>query len=240
MTQYYSIHAVCQLTSLSIRTLHYYDEINLLNSSCRSRGKHRLYSEKALIRLQQIIILKQVGFSLSQIKKILDEDHTNPSSLFKMQLTFLKHQAKKIKKAIRLLEFMTNQYESQQSFDWEIIIKIIQTIQSQKNKTNEWYTEYLTKNEIKTLHPFLKTRTKKWKILFDDLKKTIHVNPNNDQAKKIASKWAELAKKTYHDHPILMKKLWKGYQAGIIPDIPSDPKVTRYLSSVFNELFKKP
>ena len=57
---------------LSIRTLHYYDQVGLLAPSQHTKAGHRLYSEGDIIRLQQIVSLRQLGFALSEIRDCLD------------------------------------------------------------------------------------------------------------------------------------------------------------------------
>ena len=59
------------LAHVSVRTLHYYDKIDLLKPSIRQSNNYRFYSEKDLLRLQQIVALKFFGFDLEQIRLIL-------------------------------------------------------------------------------------------------------------------------------------------------------------------------
>ncbi len=63
------VRAVSILTGVSIRTLHYYDEIGLLNPQERSRAGYRLYSEEDIFKLQQILIQRELGFPLEDIRR---------------------------------------------------------------------------------------------------------------------------------------------------------------------------
>ena len=67
----YSIKKLCQAAGVSVRTLHYYDEIGLLKPKYRTAKGHRLYSENEVLLLQQIVTLKFIGLSLDQIQKHL-------------------------------------------------------------------------------------------------------------------------------------------------------------------------
>lgn len=69
----YSIGQLSKETGVTVRTLDYYDEINLLNPSSTTEGGHRLYAEDDVLRLQQVLAMKYMGFSLEQIKEKLDE-----------------------------------------------------------------------------------------------------------------------------------------------------------------------
>ena len=61
------------LTGVSIRTLHYYDEIGLLRPASVTDSGYRLYGQQELERLQQILFLRELRFSLKEIAQILDD-----------------------------------------------------------------------------------------------------------------------------------------------------------------------
>lgn len=69
----YRVKDVAQIAGVSIRTLHHYDEIGLLIPQARSSGGYRLYSDDDLLRLQQILIGRELGLSLEQIRRSLDD-----------------------------------------------------------------------------------------------------------------------------------------------------------------------
>ena len=59
-------------TGLTVRTLHHYDEIGLLKPSLHTESGHRLYTAGDVARLQQVISLRQLGFSLEEVRDCLD------------------------------------------------------------------------------------------------------------------------------------------------------------------------
>jgi MerR family transcriptional regulator, repressor of the yfmOP operon len=75
MATFYQIGEVCQITGLTPRALHYYDEIGLLVPSERLAGGHRLYTAADVGRIKKIKDLKGLlGLSLGEIKRIMDAD----------------------------------------------------------------------------------------------------------------------------------------------------------------------
>lgn len=66
-----TVHEVAELTGITNRTLHYYDEIGLLSPSIVTETKYRIYTEDDLGRLQEILFFKEIGFSLKEIKLLL-------------------------------------------------------------------------------------------------------------------------------------------------------------------------
>lgn len=71
----YSVKKLAKLAGVSVRTLHLYDKIGLLKPSVRTAARYRLYGEKELLRLQQILFYRELDFPLKDICTILD----NPS-----------------------------------------------------------------------------------------------------------------------------------------------------------------
>ncbi len=69
----YTIKQLALLAKVSPRTLHYYDEIKLLIPTEKTPKGYRVYVHKDLLRLQQIMLYKELGFSLTDIQKILDD-----------------------------------------------------------------------------------------------------------------------------------------------------------------------
>lgn len=68
----YTVKQLSDLAGVTVRTLHYYDEIDLLKPSKISENGYRHYDDEALIRLQQILFYREMGLELLAIKEILD------------------------------------------------------------------------------------------------------------------------------------------------------------------------
>ena len=58
---------------VSVRALHHWDETGLVRPSQRSDAGYRLYSETDIMRIQQVLVYRQTGMSLADIKAVLDE-----------------------------------------------------------------------------------------------------------------------------------------------------------------------
>ena len=68
----YTVQQLADLASVSIRTLHYYDEIGLLKPSYIAENGYRYYEDKELLLLQQILFFRELEFSLEDIQRILN------------------------------------------------------------------------------------------------------------------------------------------------------------------------
>lgn len=69
----YTVKQLAKLAGVSVRTLHYYDEIGLLRPSVVGQNGYRYYDDEALFRLQQILFFREMDLELLQIKAILNQ-----------------------------------------------------------------------------------------------------------------------------------------------------------------------
>ena len=67
-----TVNDVSKMTGVSIRTLHYYDEIGLLKPAKYTDSDYRLYDDAALEKLQQILLFRELEFPLKDIKEIVN------------------------------------------------------------------------------------------------------------------------------------------------------------------------
>jgi DNA-binding transcriptional MerR regulator len=67
----YTVKQLSKLAGVTPRTLHHYDEIGLLNPSRVGENGYRYYAEESLLRLQQILFYRELGFPLEDIKKLM-------------------------------------------------------------------------------------------------------------------------------------------------------------------------
>lgn len=77
---------VAKLVGVTVRTLHHYHQIGLLVPRHLTEGGHRLYTDKDIQHLYQIMALKNFGFTLEEIRDMLHAADTDPSLLIKLQL----------------------------------------------------------------------------------------------------------------------------------------------------------
>ncbi|MEK5392926.1 MerR family transcriptional regulator [Margalitia sp. FSL K6-0131] len=99
---------LAKLTGLTIRTLRYYDQIELFSPSDYSESGYRLYNATDLSRLQQILSLKDLGLTLEEIKSILADDTYNPIEVVTLQIENLRE---KISVQQKLLKDLQNVFE---------------------------------------------------------------------------------------------------------------------------------
>ena len=70
----YTVKQIANLAGVSVRTMHYYDEIDLLKPSTVGNNGYRYYSDDALFQLQQILLYREMDLDLQQIKAIMADE----------------------------------------------------------------------------------------------------------------------------------------------------------------------
>jgi DNA-binding transcriptional MerR regulator len=80
-----TIGEVGELAGVSVRTLHHYDDVGVLSPSARSDAGYRLYSHADLERLQEVLVWRALGFSLAEIKALLDDPAYDRRSALRRQ-----------------------------------------------------------------------------------------------------------------------------------------------------------
>lgn len=84
-----TVNEVSKLAGVSIRTLQYYDKIGLLKPAKYTEAGYRLYDDAALERLQQILLFRELEFSLKEIKEILDSPDFDRQKALEQQISML-------------------------------------------------------------------------------------------------------------------------------------------------------
>ena len=92
----YSIGELANLSQVSIRTLHYYDEIDLLSPTTHTDSGHRRYDDASLEKLYHILFLKDLGFELEKIKAIVSDSNKNPYEILTMQMKLIEMEQKRL------------------------------------------------------------------------------------------------------------------------------------------------
>ena len=79
----FTVGDLAKLTGITVRTLHHYDEIGLVVPSQRTAAGYRLYDDKDVIRLQQVLLFRELGLPLDEIAFAIDEAGTREELLRK-------------------------------------------------------------------------------------------------------------------------------------------------------------
>ncbi len=138
---YMTVGEAAKKMGVTVRTLQYYDKKGLLSPSAESEGGRRLYTDKDLITLHQILSLKSLGFSLENIKKQLTTLDTpdDVSRILSKQADDIRKQIKQLSASLAAIEQLRTEVLQMQAVNFKKYADIIVNLQM----NNEFY--YLIK-----------------------------------------------------------------------------------------------
>lgn len=135
----YKVKELAEIVGVSVRTLHHYDEINLLKPEYISESGYRLYIDKNLERLQQILFFKEIGFSLGEIKIILDDSSFDRKKALYSHKELLLKKKERIEEIIKTVERTISSIEKGQKMKEKAMFKGFDMSEIEKHK--EIYSE---------------------------------------------------------------------------------------------------
>ena len=101
-----TVNEVSKLTGVSIRTLQYYDQIDLLKPTEYTVSGYRLYDDAALERLQQILLFKELEFPLKDIKEIITRSDFDKTKALAQQIELLELKKEHIENLLNLCRYL--------------------------------------------------------------------------------------------------------------------------------------
>lgn len=147
-----TVHEVSKLAKVSVRTLHYYDNIGLLSPTTVTEAGYRLYDDTALERLQYILLFRELGFPLKEIKKILNSSDFDRNRALEQQielLTLKKEHLENLINFARGIKAIGVRYLDFSAFDTSKIDEYVMQAKATYGNT-ESYKEYEEKTKDKT------------------------------------------------------------------------------------------
>ncbi len=150
-----TVNELSKITGLSKRTIRYYDQINLLKPEVISESGYRLYGNKSLEILQQILIFRELNVPLEDIKEILDNKQLDKLQLLKSHKQLLILKRDHLNDVISLVDKIINNGDGKMSFEEFNINKIEQTMKHNaeflKNYDKSLYDEGFNEKALNSI-----------------------------------------------------------------------------------------
>jgi len=201
-------------TGLSVRTLHHYDEIGLLSPSEHTASGHRLYTPEDVARLQQILSLRQLGFSLEEMKQCLGQPDYSPLRVVELHLARVREQLAQMQQLGRRLEALAAHLRSAEPVS---VGEFIQTIEGITMFEKYYTPEQLQQLEERrrTLGPeAIKAVEAEWPQLMAAMRAEMEKgsDPASEPVQKLAARWSELVRAFTGGDAGIEKSLNTAYQ----------------------------
>ncbi len=182
--KYYKTGQFAKMANVSERTIRYYDKIGLLKPSFIMENGYRQYSEKDFVKLQKIIALKHLGFSIEDIFPVVNKNQNIKESL-DLQISLINSKIAHLQVLKDALQTSSRQIENH-DFDWKNLISLVQMT----NDDSKIVEQYMDSNNLKVriqLHEKYSTNPQGWfpwlysQINFNGVYRLLEIGCGNGQ-----------------------------------------------------------
>ena len=149
-----TVGEVSTLLGVSVRALHHWDETGLVHPSRRSAAGYRLYCEADIMRIQQVLVYRQTGMNLADIKMVLDEPETDAMTHLRRQRELVQGQVSHLQQMLNSIDMVMEIHQSGARIsvaemaeiwgtDWDPVY--VEEARAQWGDTPEWAESYRRK-----------------------------------------------------------------------------------------------
>ncbi|MGF1523167.1 MAG: MerR family transcriptional regulator [Leptolyngbyaceae cyanobacterium] len=201
-------------TGVSVRTLHYYDEIGLLSPSRRTATGYRLYAEDDIICLQQIVSLRQIGFSLAQIRQCLEQDQFSPHQVVQLQLSRLKEQMALQQQLYDRLDAIALRLQSMESISIQEFIQLIEVTTMIEKYYAPDQQDYLKERREALGEERIRQAESEWQVLIEQARTAMEngSDPASEPVQVLAQRWRALIQEFTDGNAGIERSLQTMYQ----------------------------
>ncbi len=234
-SHFYQTSEFAQKAAISVRTLRYYDYVGLLSPTSYTEAGYRLYTETDLSRLQQILALKFLGFSLEEIRQCLLIGPTILQESLALQKAMLQEKRVQLDAIIKAID-ETEELLQANHQDWDSIVRVIQVIQM--TQSNDWRKKYFTDEQLQQAEALSKqyysdeqrqqlaawgknfteedqrVATQRWNTVLAELRRLVAVtaDPASAEAQTLIQQWKSLLEEFTHGDASITKSLGNMYK----------------------------
>lgn len=139
-TGYYSSGVFARMANVTLRTIRYYDKQDILKPSFVSEGGARFYTDKDFARLQQILLLKYLGFSLEDIREMLidDTDYHFMLNSLNIQLKLVQDRIEQMQLVETAIRDTSEAIKKEHTIDWNHMLNLIHLTGMEKSLKNQY------------------------------------------------------------------------------------------------------
>lgn len=221
----YQVGEVARLTAVSVRTLHHYDRIGLLRPQQRTAAGYRRYGEQELLRLQQILTLRYLGFSLKRIGELLDRPDFDLAASLRVQERVLRERMAELDGIASVLGELVTAYRRDGAWNWDLVIHASEAVATGLAQQENTMTELFTPEQLRQFAELAERTPAEemaaiqdgWATLLPEVRASHDLDPASPAALALAERWDALTAQTmaaYESSPELVAALRENYAKG--------------------------
>lgn len=163
LSGYYTSGEFAKMAHISVRTIRFYDKQNILKPSYVNESGARFYTDEDFVRLQQILLLKYLGFSLEDIRNLVveDLDYQMLRNSLKLQLKLVKDRIEQMQMVAKAIEETTQALSASRNIDWSQMLDLIHLTNMESSLKSQYENSTNISARI-NLHRLYSTNCKGW------------------------------------------------------------------------------
>jgi DNA-binding transcriptional MerR regulator len=234
------VGTLAKRTGVSVRALHYYDEIGLLQPSTLTKSGHRLYGPAELVRLQQIKSLRQLGFSLDEIRSCLDTPQFSPQRVLQIHVERLREQIDQQERLVALLETLSASFAAGSVASADDFVDAIEGITMVDRIFSVEELDEIKARGERLGREHIHSVEAEWPSLIAKVRAEMlaGTDPANDQMRPLASRWRELVREFTGGNPNIERKMRAAYVAEprLMQRVGLEPQLFAYINTAIRAL----
>ncbi|MEW9676923.1 MerR family transcriptional regulator [Lentibacillus sp. L22] len=240
----YSIGQLAKTADITVRTLRYYDQIGLLPPNSVDRAGKRYYNSEAAAKLQIIVMLKELGFSLETIHEMMEKQVQSPKDLLSMRLHIIELEQQRLDKAKERIHFLIQMMELEGTEDWEYFVDYVSSNQVSAQEMAEKWDRHFTKGELDKIARLPEVgqdieQINKWIHIVKDIRNILGTDPASPKAQELAKRWLDLAYEMFDDDRELAHKVWQVNDEENLGFYHFDEEVVAFINKACEHLFQE-
>lgn len=250
---FYHTSEFAGMASVSVRTLRFYDKVGLLSPTSYTEAGYRLYTERDFLRLQQILALKFLGFSLEEIKRCLRVGPTVLREALALQRAMMQEKRAQLDAVIAAIDETQSLLQNDQQ-EWESIVRVIRVMQMPQ--ISDWRKKYFSDAQLEQMEALSRQSytgeqraklaewgkdwseedqhiaTQQWNALIAELQRLTATgsDPAGSAAQALAAQWMNQINGFTHGDPGILEGLKNLYR-----NLGKMPAAERPYAMSFNE-----
>lgn len=219
---------------MSVRALHHYDIIGLLRPSLRSEAGHRLYTARDITRLQGIRSLQKLGFSLGDIRGLLDSPDFSPQRIVELHLARLKDELEVMGRLYRLLEGLAARLRAQEDVSAQTFLHTIEVMTMVEKYYSKQQLSELEERRRLLGEERIRQVEAEWPELIAQVRAAMEKSsdPASDEVQRLARRWNDLVREFTGGDPEIHRALNTMYkeEPAMARQNGLDPELFAYLA----------
>jgi len=201
-------------TGLTVRTLHHYDEVGLLSPCGRTRAGYRLYADGDVAKLQRIVALRQLGLSLEEVHRCLDDPAYSLAHVLRLRVSRMRDEVEAQHRLCIRLEALADRLEAMEQVSVDEFLETIGAMTMHEKYFTPEQRAQIEQRGIEVGQERIRSVEAEWPELIAKVRAEMEkgTDPASEPVQKLARRWMELVNEFTGGDPGIARSVMTMYE----------------------------